>query len=284
MRNIAIIDDSFDSGATPDYRLMIQYSGRYCSFAILDSQAMKYIAFKNFWFTEPVEAARQADHIRNLLHRESYLTRKFLSVSLMYVTPVSVLVPSPLFAKEKPESYFRFSSEIRSSDKIIYRKIPSIDAYILFPVPEDFVNQANIMLRDVQFFHQLHPQIDLAKRESAGSPHPSRVFAGIGPGFVDLTVIRADQVLLANSYEIKNTGDLLYFILYMYETFGLSQEETPLYLSGFPELFDGAGELLNTYLKRTVLLKFPKGFSYSQVFKDLPQHQYSPLIYLAGCE
>ncbi|MFA5815912.1 MAG: DUF3822 family protein [Bacteroidales bacterium] len=284
MRNIALIDETFDSNVTSAYHLSIQYGEQCCSFAVMDTTRMKYIAFKNFWFADPIPAKNQADQIRSLLHGESYLTHQYKSVYFMYLTPLSVLVPTPLFRKENPEVYFKFSSQLLPTDKIIFRKIPAIDAYTVFPVPEEFVNQVGIMLHDVQFFHQSCPQIDEAISESRGGTDHTRVLANINPGFVDVMIIQSDQLILYNSFTIRNTDDLVFFILYMYEQFSLSQEESPVILSGFVEMYPGTTELLYPYLKKIVIREFRKSYTYSHTFSDLAQHHFSQLINLARCE
>ena len=284
MRNIAIADDTFDSHVNAAYHLSIQYCDQFCSLAVLDPARMKYIAFRNIWFDKPVPAINQADHFRSLLQAESHLTRRYKSVFFMYPAPVSVLVPTPLFRKENPEVYFKFSLVVKPTDKIYFRKIPAIDSYIVFTVPEDIADQVMTMFHDVQFFHQSCPQIDEAIAESRGRTDHTRVVANINPGFVDLMVIQADQLLLYNSFIIKNSDDLVFFILYLYEQFSLSQEIAPVILSGFIEMYPGTTELLNHYLKKIVIREFPKGYSYSHPFKDLAQHQYSQLINLARCE
>jgi hypothetical protein len=284
MRNIAIIDESFDSNAISSYHLSIQYGEHFCSFAILDTSRMKYLALKNFWFNDPVPAKNQSDHIRSLLHGESYLTRQYKSVFLMYLTPLSVLVPTPLFRKENPEVYFKLSSQLHPSEKVFFRKIKAIDAYSVFAMPEDFVNQVGIMLHDVQFFHQSCPQILGAITESRDLAEDNRVLVYIHPDSADIMVVKENHLVLYNSFKIKNGDDLVFYIMYMYEQFGLSQEESPVILSGFIESFPGTTELLFQYLKKIVVGEFPKSYSYSDTFNSLEQHHFLQLINLARCE
>jgi len=284
MRNIAITDKAFNSSATSSYHLSVEFCERFCSYAILDTARMKYIAFRNFWFEEPVPAKNQADQIRKILLGESHLTQPYKSVYFMYVTPLSVLVPTPLFRKENPEACFRFSSQLLPTDKILFRKINAIDAYTVFALPETLFNLLGILLNNVQFFHQSCPQIDEAMAESGDPSDQTRVLANINPGFVDIIIVKAGQLLLYNSFTIRNTNDLVFFILYMYEQFSLSQEFSPVSLSGFIEMYPGTVELLQHYVKRTVIRKFPKSYTYSKIFSDLARHQYSQLISLARCE
>jgi hypothetical protein len=283
MRNIAVIDEAFDGHISPECHLSVQYGDRSFSFAILDTASMKYLAFKHYWFENPIPRESQAEHLRNLLQVESYLSAAYNEVYFMYMTPVSVLIPAPLFRKEDPEAYFRFSSRIKPADRILFRKIPSIDAFVLFPVPDELITQASGVLQNVRFFHQACPQVEEAIAESAGQTGASRVVAHVSPGFADLMVIRSGQLVLYNSFIIKNANDLVFFILYLYEQFSLSQEETPLTLSGLIELYPGTVELLDQYLKQTAIRKFPANYVYSDSFRELTQHHHSPLINLARC-
>jgi hypothetical protein len=284
MRNIAIIDESFDSNASPGYHLSIQYGGHYCTFAVLDTVSMRYLAFKNFWFSYPIPVKEQGEHFRSLLRSESFLMRRFKSVYFMYLTPLSLLVPSPLFHKEEPQTFFRFSAELLPTDRMLFRKIPIIDAYSVFPVPQDVADQVNHIQDNVQFFHQSCPQITEAIAKSNAHSEQARVFACINPGFVEITIIRAGQLILQNSFIIRNTNDLIFFILYMYEQFSLSQEESPVELSGYLEMYPGTEELLNRYIKTWVMPDISQRFSFSNTFNDLKNHHYSHFLNLARCE
>lgn len=284
MRNIAVIDEAFDSSNTAAYHLSILYGERNFSFAILDTVSLRYIAFKNIWFDEPIPSPDLTNHIRSILNTESYLTRTFKSIFFLYQTPLSVLIPSPLFRPENPEEYFRFSSLLLPSDKILFRRIPAIDAYVIFPIPGDLMNQVGFMLQNVQFFHQACPQIDEAFSESQSLADAAQVIANIHPGFADLLIIKSNQLILYNSFTIKNTDDLVFFILYLYEQFSLSQEESPVILSGYIEMYPGITEVLHQYLKNIVIRKLPGIYTYSQSFSGLTQHHLSPLINLARCE
>jgi len=283
MRNIAIIDESFDSNASPGYHLSIQYGGHYCTFAILDTVSMQYLAFKNFWYSYPIPVKEQGEHFRALVRSESFLMRRFKSVHFMYLSPLSVLVPTPLFHKEEPETFFKFSAQLLPTDRILFRKIPLIDAFSVFPVPQDIADQVDLMQDNVQFFHQSCPQITEAI-ESHSHSEVAKVFACINPGFVEITIIGEGQLILHNSFTIRNTNDLIFFILYMYEQFGLSQEESTVELSGYLEMYPGTEELLNRYIKKWVMPEITKRFTFSNPFNDLKHHHYSHLLNLARCE
>ncbi|MFA6125857.1 MAG: DUF3822 family protein [Bacteroidales bacterium] len=284
MRNIAIIDENFDSDVCSSCQLVIQLGEQLCSFAILNGVTKKFIAFKNYWFDHPVTTGDLGNHFRKLLLGDSYLLRQYKSVKLVYLTPVSVLVPAPLFRKEAPEVYFNTGPHLASSDKVLFRKIPAIEAFSVFPVPGELISQVGMVLNDVQFFHQGCPQIEAAISESVKISDQSHILANINPGFVDLMILESGKLKLFNSFVIKNPEDIAFYTLYLYEQFGFSQEETPLLVSGFIELYPGMMELLNRFLRKVVLGGLPDTYSYSPVFNSLTPYHFSQLINLARCE
>ncbi len=284
MRNIAVIDGNFDGSLTSTYHLSIQYGHRNFSFAILDSASMKYLAYKSIWFEESAPKQSPADHIRTLLNSESYLTRAYKSISFIYQSPVSALVPSPLFSRENPEIYLKYSANLNPGEKVCFRKLPAADSFIVFPVAEDLMDQVNFMLRNVQFFHQACPQIEAALGESHQLKDTAQVFACIHPGFADLVIVKSEQLLFCNSFAVHNTEDLGYYILYLYEQFGLPHEETPIFLSGYAEMYGGLTDLLQCYIQQVSKSDFPAAFTYSDCFKGLPAHHLLPILNLARCE
>jgi len=283
MRNIAVIDEGFDINQTQSYQLLIQYCERSFSFFILDTRSSKFIAFKNYWFETPIDKTQLSDQIRNLINTENYLTQPFQSVQFLYVAPISVLIPSALFKKEDPGMYFNHSTILSAKDTIIFRKISSLDSYLLFTIPTDLTDQITFMLKDVQIICQGQPLIDEVIGELANKD-ASSVYANITPGYADILVVQAGKLTLYNTFAINSTDDLVFFLLYLYDQFSLSQEECPLSLSGYIEMYSGALEMLQQYIKQITLSGFPKRYLYSESFKDLTQHHCTQLINMARCE
>jgi hypothetical protein len=76
----------------------------------------------------------------------------------------------------------------------------------------------------------------------------------------------------------------VFFLLYLYDQFSLSQEECPVFLSGYIEIYPSAIDILQQYIKQITLSEFPKRYQYTDSFKDLTQHHCTQLINLARCE
>lgn len=283
MRNIAVIDESFDNSQTSSYQLLIQYGGQSYTFALFDSFSMKYIALKNIWYPKPVSPELQGDHLRNLIQTDNYLTRSFQKILFMYLSPSVVLVPDPLFQADHTETYFRFAFQPSMGDIILHRRLVSADSHVLFSLPRSLQNYLSGSFDAVQVFHQSFPLIDNALRYSKQHNTQGCVYLNAHAGFIDLMVIQSNQLKLYNCFSIRSTEDLLFFVLYLYDQFNLSQENIPLVLSGFIEFYEGADRMLAGYIRNVRRQDRDPGFSYSHSFNNLLIHQYTALINLAHC-
>lgn len=284
MRNSAITDRSFDSNATLRYELSVVFCDHYCSYAILDPARMKFVAFREIGFDEKVEAKNQADRFRDIIIGDRLLNQHYHSSRFMYLTPLSVLVPARHFTTEDPEAFFRFSAPLLPGEQVLYRKVPAIDAFTVYSIPESLYKLTGILLNDVRFFHQSCALIGEAIAGAPGPPASAKVLASVNPGFMDILVIRDGGLLLFNSFRIRNTSDLAFFILYLYDQFGLSQEETPVELTGYIHQYPGAIDLLKDYVPKAGIRGLPEAFAYGHLFGDHFPSRHSPLIYLARCE
>jgi hypothetical protein len=89
--------------------------------------------------------------------------------------------------------------------------------------------------------------------------------------------------LLQNSFVIGNQNDLVFFILYLYDQLNLSQEETPLLLSGFSGLFPELSDTVAGYIRNITIAGLPESFDYSPVFASIPAEWFTNLINLLRC-
>ena len=183
--------------------------------------------------------------------------------------------------KEKLSSLFGHQHE---PEVLMENYLRDIDSYLVFSLPERLVRIAEDNLDAPQFFHQAYPLLEHALTQAKLKTGKTKVYVAIYPGFLDAVVILDGQLKLYNSFPYKSVKDLVFYILYLYDQFQLTNEQVPVELSG--EL-DEHGELhhyLENYIRQIHFQTFNRSFSYSLGFNDLPQHKFANLINLFGCE
>ncbi len=281
MRDISFTDETFDSGITSTYQLSLQFGPRTFAYAILDTIRMKYIAFKSIWFDTRLKSENQSERLGQLLHSEPSLMRNYKSVRLMVQNPGAILIPAELFDPDHLEDYFSSSTAPAGNEKAISTPLRSFKAFLLFYIREDIRLQALALLNEVNITHQSAPMIESALQTSGTFGSANQLHANIIDGSADLLLVKSGQPILYNSFPLRSNEDLIYYILRIYNQFDLSQEETPLIISGWPDLYSGAMNTLKDYIRTVRFKEFEKSYLYSPKFDNVCQHAYANLINLA---
>ena len=282
MRNIAIVDESFDINITASYHLSIQVNQESVSFAVLDTVRNKYIAFKHHHF-EKSKTGSPEDQFRRILETDNYLIKKYKSAALIYSTINASLIPNPLFEEDKLEDLFCFSNYLPDNHTICSSKFALLDARVIFAVPEKILVPLRSNPNDFKLYHQSNPLIDQAFAEAGSKDGPSRVYLNATPGFIDIVLMKNGQLVLYNSFIYRSDEDLIFYLLYVYEQFSLNPGQAVLTVSGTIEKESAIIDKLSDYIKDIRFASFSRGFNYSYTFGQLKQHRYHNLINLYNC-
>ncbi len=284
MRDITIIDDSFDLNVTSSYHLSIIAHTRGFSFAVMDAVRMKFMVFKNNWFGDALKGDQFYDKIETIIAVDGYLNHNYKKISFCLANPQATLIPEPMFQVSDKDSFRPYLGEISDDDILIERFIPSLDSYILFSLPSRIYNQALNILDGPQFYHQSHPLIENALSGSKAKTGKSVVYVNIFNEFMDAVVIDDGQLKLYNSFPYKTDKDLVFYILYLYDQFKLLSENTRLEIAGLINENSELVSLLKRHIRHIQFQEFNRSFSYSYTFNELSQHHFSNLINLFRCE
>ena len=282
MRNIAIVDETFDINITSTYHLSVQISSGGICFAILDTVRNKFIAFKHLLFEESHPLSVE-DQIKRLLQTDSYLIHKYKSTGLIYTTPNAALIPTPIYDSGKEEDLYLFSNLLPDKHVIQSDEIVGIDAWITYAIPEKIRDTLEDHPNHFSIIHQSCPIIESAFRTSKNKADETLIFAQIYPGFFDVVVFKKGKFELYNSFSYKTEQDLIFYILYVFEQFDISAEETTLDLSGYLEKESTLIIKLREFLPNISFAEFNANFNYSYTFGQLNQYQFSNLFNLFSC-
>jgi len=284
MKDLTIIDDSFDLNITSSYHISILAHSTGLSFAIMDTVRMKFLAFKHNTFGEALSGSLLYEKIESILAIDGYLNQNYKKLYFSIISPKATLVPSPIFDSAKKASYNSYL-QIENEDSIVLDNyISTIDSYIIYSIPSRLYNQAINILDTPQFFHQSHPMIENAVTSAKSKSGKSKVYVNINHGFMDAIVVNNGQFQLSNSFSYKTDKDQVFYILYLYDQFKLPNESTILEISGEVQEDSEMIRILRKHIRNVNFQQFNRGFSYSYTFNELIQYQFSNLINLFRCE
>ncbi len=174
------------------------------------------------------------------------LTPTGKSTKLIIHTPVSTLVPLALYRQEDAQIWLRlFQTDIREYNIIYEDKLlpfNCMNVYALSAKLSDFLRACG----EVEVRHSLSHLL-LEKAMPFRQQGQTAVVLYVAPSKIDVAVLHAGQLMLANSYAYTASKDVLYHVLNLYERFHLPPDTVKCYVD-ISESGPGIKELLQQYV------------------------------------
>jgi hypothetical protein len=276
---LELFDETLDINSTENYELAIQVSPDGFSFCLLDAIRNKFVLIRAF---EPEENKYfNADKIKELITKDDFLTKRYKKVNIVIPSPKFTLVPAPLFDPARKDEYFTFN-HIMENDIIISNKVSDPEAFIVFSISKPFNDLIN------NFYPGIHPYIHIKPLFD----HISHVRKGLNGNYIhihvereffNLIIFNNNLLKFCNTYNYRNISDILYFVLNVFKTLDIKQEET-IYFSGLTEKYDDLSSNFSIYVRNLKFAEPTGNFTFSYVFDGTDPHRFLNLFSVVNCE
>jgi hypothetical protein len=277
---LELFDETLDINSTENYYLTIQASPDGFAFAILDSIRNKYILLRSW---EPDENKNlTADEVEDLIKKDDFLLRKYRKTSIIMPSPKFTLVPAPLFDPGKKEEYFSFNLIKEENEVVLSNKVADPDAFTVFAVNSRFHELcAQYFPGAIQWHHTKCLLAQMAHHSKSHSPRYIHLHAG--REYFNVFIFENGVLKFSNTFRFRNISDILYYVLNIFRSRGLGNEET-IHFSGNTEKFDDLYSAFAMYV-RNLRFSDPSGnFTFSYVFNEIGLHKFINLFSVTNCE
>lgn len=253
--------------STSDCGLVLLVGSDYFSYAIHDEEN-NLRELKRFSF--PKTSIEKLDEV---LAANPVLNEVFETIITAFDFNTNTLLPVDLNTGDNtPLLYLNESGQ---QDHIIHEVVKEWDVSNVYSIPYDLLNWVLTHFPSSKFWHAQSLQIKNAPK-------------GFNDGNINLelldkrfnvTVSKGEQLLLAKDYTYSSPADVLFYLLKICETYGLSQEAVQLNVSG---LIDKNSKLFQTLYDYFLNIEL-KAASWKQS-DEYPAHYFTILNQLALCE
>ena len=259
---LKLVSNSLELSTLKNSTLSIQLSLDGFSFCIYDTIKEGLVTLQHFPFkvNSPVELLEQ---IKIILEKSEWLNRDFKRLNVCHENILSTLVPKSLFDKNKLADYLSYSVKTLENDYYDYDNLKTLDTANVY-IP--FVNVNNFFIDKFGSFTFNHFSSLLIKQllsDTQNSDEP-QVFAHITKTHFEIIVIKAQKLLLYNSFVYKTKEDFIYYILFVAEQLQLNTNTFKLNLLGNITTQDSLFSIAYTYVKHVSLYKYD--FRYKALF------------------
>ena len=163
----------------------------------------------------------------------------------IFVDEPTLLVPLKEFEEEDGNDiyYFNFPS-MKGRTKVYYDTLPYLNALLLFSADRDVANTLVDYFPAAKFHSHLTALMRLFVARYPFSSTQPRLYCYLCEGKLTLVVVEEGKLQFANTFNIHNPNDSLYYIAGMAQRFGLSSDGERVYVSGYgPEAAELAGAI-----------------------------------------
>ncbi|MCQ2250970.1 MAG: DUF3822 family protein [Bacteroidales bacterium] len=274
MKDISNFTSSFNINKTSTYSLSLQISQRGYTYCILDSYSKEYVAMKHIGYGMELNDENLYDKIKDNLAADAFLGKSYKNVDMVYVTRKSIMVPNPMFDKNRLKDLTSSNFEVTDKEEIQFNKLKSVSACNVFVIPSYITTLMVNTFPEINFYHQATPLIENIIKNCG---EELTVSANFYYDFIDIAVTEKGKLLLYNTFGYHNATDALFAVSAVVNRLKLDKK-TPIRLSGYIDDKSEAFALIYKYHANVSFARLNNSISFP--FNDVPEHTFYNMMTL----
>lgn len=282
MHEINLLDETFVKNQSHHYHMSIQTGLNGLSFSILDLQNLKYVGLRSYFFDNVDNNNEIASSFANVFQRDDLIGLKYKSVSHIYVGDRSTLVPVNYFDEQQIKETYKLNFPDQGQHTVLYNTLDP-DIRNIFLYPDSLLKVLGEKFSLCKLYHHSTAFLQNIIIESASFTRP-RCFSYLYKGMMNIAIADNKRLLFFNTFIINNITEIVYYLLSIYEQFGMVPKHSDLFISSDTLEHDEIFANLNKYFMNLRFITPSKQFTYSYLFDELYLTRYANLFNLALCE
>lgn len=248
-------------------RLTIRIGEGSMSFSVGDPRADEKIAYEEYELNKGISIAanlREAFRVSELLQSGYKRTLVLTSAPVM-------LVPMDEYQEQDVETLYKHTYKWQRSEDIVSNVLPDLNAVAVFSINKDLKLVIDDHFEDIRiqpltqpvWSHIYHRAFTGARRKLFAYYHDKRM---------EVFAFQQNRFRFNNSYEVRQTNDILYYLLYIWKLLGMNPESDELHLVGnFPDE-KTLSEEVHKFLRRSYFVNQEVDFNNASIAKrkDIP--------------
>lgn len=207
-------------------------------------------------------------NLKRVFRESDFLSYSYKRINIVMAGKRFTMMPFELFEDEQTEMIFYHNHQKRENEIVLYNILKKNNIVVIFGIDKSAHQFLVEQYPHAKFYSQSTPMSEYFSAKSRLG-NSKKMYACIQDNAMDIYCYERGHLLLANSFECKQTEDRIYYLLYIWKQLNLNQERDELQLTG----------TINDKEKLTQeLRKF-----ISQVF-IIPQSIFTDIQTLTSCE
>ncbi|MEZ5000949.1 MAG: DUF3822 family protein [Bacteroidales bacterium] len=274
-----LFDETLDINSTNNYDISIQVGLDGFSFCLLDNLRNRFVMLREYKLTGRPDSI--CDQVMEILNNDEFLGKQYRRYRVVFSFMQTTMVPAALYDPALKNEYFTLNDNLPEGNVISNNRVNEPDSFLLFDVRKDLLDLVVTAFPEATLSHQARPLL-FGAFYRARSSKERYIQVHVEDTFFNLVVIDSLDLRFFNTFRIRNSSDILYYLLHSFEQMGIPENEV-VWLSGNVEKNDDLYLSLQKYIK-TIKFASPAGTnSLSYIFDNLDIHRYINLFNITSC-
>ncbi|MEG1564315.1 MAG: DUF3822 family protein [Bacteroides sp.] len=220
--------DTIDFSKSEQYTLSIRLSTDGFSFSIYNPIHDDDLSF----FEKEVDASLSLTaNLKQAFRELEFLNHRYKRINILITGKRFTFVPLELFEDDQAETIFYYNHPRREGETIQYNILKKHNLVVVFGMDKSTFLFLNERYPDAYFYSQASPLTEyFSMRSRLGNN--KKLYASLRKDAIDVYCYERGHLLLANSFECKQTADRIYYLLYVWKQLDFDQKRDELHLTG----------------------------------------------------
>ena len=194
-------------------------------------------------------------NVKKMLATTNELGYSYQAVNILIDTPRFTLVPFDLFEDEQTEEFFHLNFPKKENETILCNILGKNNVALLFGVDKHTHQLLAEQFPQARIFASISPLLEHFHTRSREND-TKNLYVHFHASQMDVFAFDKGKLLLTNTFQCKQAPDKVYYMLYIWQQLGFSQEKDQLWLAGNIEAEEELMTELNKFIRN--VKTFPK--------------------------
>ena len=218
--------------------------------------------------------------VENAVYDNSLLLDDYGKVEIVVNAPHFVIMPKELAADISIAAQNYVAMFPDDDYDVNTCTLTKCNVAIAYGLPRGLHNFLMRTFNNAPIYHHLYPLCEHFKKLNSGTSI-SRMFVNIHDTYMDMVVYSKAEMMLANTFPVRNTADAAFLALHTWKSFGLDAQSDEIQLIGNRAMRDELAQQLREYVRFVMPAIYPAA---AQRLGDNATEAPLDLILLATCE
>lgn len=247
-----LLPDYIDINESERYNLSIRVEEKKFSFTLHDTENKAFCYISRDFFEE----TSLLENIKQSIFDMSFLTHKYMSVKLIYVSTKYEFVPSYIFEKQKLDDLYKLS-HTDSLKKIVESEELLKGAITIFDMDSELFNFLQRSILGIDYYHHSHILANYFHQKTKIPSLHNQAFINFDGNRSDLFFFKHQKLIHVASHEDIKAQDLAFHILSLWEKAEYKQLEDSLSVSGESPIKEKTINILKDYIQQIEEIGLP---------------------------